>query len=242
MHAKPVALVTGANKGIGFEISRQLASRGYTVALGARDERKGAEAASRLRHVGLDSDSVRLDVADPRSIAALPAYFKERFGRLDVLVNNAGIANDWGLKPSATPVESIREVFETNFFGAIAVTQELLSLLRQAPAGRIVNLSSGLGSLTLLSDPNSPLYGTNALAYNASKTALNAFTLALAKELRETPIKVNSADPGWVRTDMGGPNAPGTAEQGADTPVWLATLPADGPTGGFFSSRRPIPW
>src|SRR5262249_12949713 len=159
-----------------------------------------------------------LDVTDPQSIATLPAFFKEHFGRLDVLVNNAGIANDWGLKPSATPVESIRDVFETNFVGAIAVTQELLPLLRKAPAGRIVNLSSGLGSLTLLSDPKSPLYGTNALAYNSSKTALNAFTLALAKELRETHIKVNSADPGWVRTDMGGPNAPGTVEQGAETP------------------------
>jgi NAD(P)-dependent dehydrogenase (short-subunit alcohol dehydrogenase family) len=242
MSGKPVALVTGANKGIGYEISRQLARKGYSVVIGARDEPKGAEAAARLRDEGLDARHVRLDVTDADTIAALPRYFADTFGRLDVLVNNAGIARDWGTPPSATPLANIRETFETNVFGAIAVTQALLPLLRQSLAGRVVNVSSGLGSLTLLSDPAYAQHGINVLSYNASKTALNAFTVALAKELKDTSVKVNSADPDWVRTDMGGPNATHSVTEGADTPVWLATLPADGPTGGYFNKRRPLPW
>ena len=242
MNRQPVALVTGANKGIGFEISRQLAKKGYTVVIGARDERKGAEAAAKLRDEGLDVRHVRLDVTDPATVAPLPKFLDETFGRLDVLVNNAGIALDWGQPPSAVPLDTIRETFDTNFFGPIALTQALLPLLRKSPAGRIVNVSSGLGSLTLLSDPKSAQHGVNVLGYDSSKTALNAFTVALAKELRDTPIKVNSADPDWVRTDMGGANATHSVEEGADTPVWLATLPADGPTGGYFNKRRPIPW
>jgi NAD(P)-dependent dehydrogenase (short-subunit alcohol dehydrogenase family) len=157
-------------------------------------------------------------------------------------VNNAAIIHDRRLLPSTTPLDTIREVFEPNFFGTVAATQTLLPLLRKSAAGRIVNLSSGLGSLTLHSDPRGPFDDWMVLGYSASKAALNMFTVQLARELRDTPIKVNAASPGWIKTDMGGPEAPGTPEQGADTPVWLATLPADGPSGGFFSERQPLPW
>jgi NAD(P)-dependent dehydrogenase (short-subunit alcohol dehydrogenase family) len=242
MPANRVALVTGANKGLGLEIARQLAAKGITVVLGARDEAKGSSAAESLRQQGLDAHHVRLDVTDPGTIAPLAGRLKEKFGRLDILVNNAAIAHPLDIPPSATPLKTIREVFDTNFFGVIAVTQALLPLLRQGPSGRIVNVSSGLGSLTRLSDPSWEFSGTNPLGYNASKTALNAFTVSLATELRDSPIKVNSADPDWVRTDMGGPNATHSVEEGADTPVWLATLPDDGPTGGFFHKRKPQPW
>jgi NAD(P)-dependent dehydrogenase (short-subunit alcohol dehydrogenase family) len=242
MHGKRVALVTGANKGIGFEISRALARQGHTVVIGARDEGRGAKAAGQLREEGLDVHHVRLDVTDAASVAALPPFFEQRFGRLDVLVNNAGVYLDTATPPSGLPLAALRDTFETNVFGVLAVTQALLPLLRRSDAGRIVNLSSTLGSLTVMSDPKGPMAGVNSLAYQASKSALNMLTVTLAKELRGTPIKVNAACPGWVKTDMGGPNAPGTAEQGADTPTWLATLPADGPTGGFFNSRKPVPW
>lgn len=242
MGANRVALVTGGNKGIGREIARQLAKQGIAVAIGSRDEARGAEAAAGLREGGGDVHHIRLDVTEPADIAALPGAIRERFGRLDILVNNAGIAHDAGLAPSQTPLAIVREVFEANVFGAIAVTQALLPLLKAGPAGRIVNLSSGLGSLSRMSDPSDPFYGMNPLGYNMSKTALNAFTVALAKELKGSRIKVNSADPDWVRTDMGGPGATHSVEEGADTPAWLATLPDDGPTGGFFHERRPVPW
>ncbi len=237
-----VALITGANKGIGLEIARQLGRQGVTVLIGARDEGRGREAAGGLRSPGIDAYHVSLDVTDVATIAPLPALIERQFGRLDILVNNAGVASGWDLPTSATPLAMVREVFETNFFGVIAVTQALLPLLRKSPAGRVVNVSSGMGSLTGMSDPGYEFYGLNPLGYNASKTALNAFTVALANELKGTRIKVNSADPGWVRTDMGGANASHSVEEGADTPVWLATLPEDGPTGGFFNSRQRMSW
>jgi NAD(P)-dependent dehydrogenase (short-subunit alcohol dehydrogenase family) len=212
------------------------------VVIGARDQTRGAEAAGRLRQEVLDVHHLRLDVTDPATIASLPETIERQVGRLDILVNNAGIALDRGVPPSQASLKIVREVYDTNFFGAIAVTQAVLPLLRRSPAGRIVNVSSGLGSLTRLSDPAYDYSGFNLLGYNTSKTALNAFTVSLAKELSETPIKVNSADPDWVRTDMGGAAATHSVEEGADTPVWLATLPADGPTGGFFHKRKPQPW
>lgn len=242
MGANRVALVTGGNKGIGREIARQLAKRGITVVIGSRDEARGADAAASLREEGADAHHVRLDVTKPGDVSALPGAIRERFGRLDILVNNAGIAHDMGIPPSQSSPDLIRGVFETNVVGPIAVAQALLPLLKESPAGRIVNLSSGLGSLARMSDPADPFYGLNLLPYNMSKTALNAFTVALAKELKETKIKVNSADPDWVRTDMGGPDATHSVEEGADTPVWLSTLPDDGPTGGFFHERKPVPW
>lgn len=239
---KQIALITGANKGLGFEIARQLGKRGITVVIGARDERKGQFAADRLKSEGIDAHGLIFDVIHTPSIERARDYVEREYGHLDILVNNAGIAHDMSLKPSEVPIETVRDVFETNFFGVLAVTDALLPLLRKSPAGRIVNMSSTLGSLTVHSDPTSPFYDVKPLGYNASKTALNAYTVHLAYELKGTSIKVNSACPGWVKTDMGGENAPGTVEEGADTPVWLATLPADGPTGGFFNSRQPVPW
>jgi NAD(P)-dependent dehydrogenase (short-subunit alcohol dehydrogenase family) len=237
-----VALITGANKGIGFEISRQLARQGITVVIGARNETRGAEAARRLRDEGLDAHYVRLDVTDASTIEPLPRSFEERFGRLDILVNNAGVLLDEGTSFSELEIEVLRQTFEPNFFGAFAVTKALLPLIRRSDAGRIVNVSSQLGSLADICNPDSDYAGFVSLAYPSSKVALNALTALLAKELRGSDVKVNSADPGWVQTDMGTAAAPLTPEEGADTPVWLATLPADGPSGGFFSSRQPMAW
>jgi len=205
---KKVALVTGANKGIGFEISRQLAQQEITVVIGARDETRGAEAATRLGEEGLDVHHVRLDVTDASTLEPLPRFFEERFGRLDILVNNAGILLDEGTPLSALDIEVLRQTFETNFFGAFAVAKALLPLIRRSEAGRIVNVSSLLGSLADIGHPDSAYAGFVSFAYPASKVALNALTVLLAKELRGTNVKVNSADPGWVRTDMGTAAAP----------------------------------
>lgn len=250
-----IALVTGANRGIGFEIARQLGRQGITVLLGARDEKRGAEAAARLRDEKIDARAVKLDVTDAASIRALVQLVDSTFGRLDILVNNAGAAFDWTpspTQPSQVDLDVGRKTFELNFFGPLAVTQALLPLIQRSPAGRIVNVSSSLGSLAVIGDPGSPLAGMVLPMYQASKTALNALSVLLAKELRGTSIKVNSACPGWVDTEAGVPdwlraamNGSGGSipvEQGADTPVWLATLPDDGPSGGFFNSRKQAPW
>jgi NAD(P)-dependent dehydrogenase (short-subunit alcohol dehydrogenase family) len=243
MHlTQKVALITGANRGIGLEIARQLGRQGATIIVGARDQARGYESAELLKSESIDAHPLILDVTHVPSVERARLYLDAEFGRLDILVNNAGIGHDMSLLPSGTPLDTIRDVFETNFFGVIALTQGLLPLLRKSEAGRIVNISSGLGSLTLGSDPAYPFYGIKPLGYNASKTALNAFTVALAHELRDTPIKLNSADPGWCRTDHLGRQPPHSAAEGADTAVWLATLPPDGPTGGFFSARQAIPW
>lgn len=239
---KKIALITGANKGIGYEIARQLGKLGYVVLVGSRDKKRGQAATDRLKAEGVDAHLQLLDVTHHPSIVRARDFIQNEYGHLDVLVNNAGIAHDKVLKPSEVPIDTIREVFEPNFFGVIAVTQALLPLLRKSGAGRIVNLSSSLGSLTTLSDPTAFEGDFRLLGYGASKTALNMFTVQLAHELRDTSVKVNSAHPGWIKTDMGGDEAPGTVEQGADTPVWLATLPPDGPTGGYFSERKPLPW
>jgi NAD(P)-dependent dehydrogenase (short-subunit alcohol dehydrogenase family) len=240
--SKKIAFVTGANKGLGFEISRQLGKLGATVLLGTRDKKRGLAAAEKLKIEGIHAHSLIIDVTHEPSIVRAAEFIQQEYGRLDILVNNAGIMEDPSLKPSSVPHDILRDVFDTNFFGAITVSQTLLPLLKKSAAGRIVNISSSLGSLTLQADPGGPFADMKVLGYNSSKTALNAFTVHLAFELRDTPIKVNSGCPGWVKTDIGGPNAPGTVEEGADTPVWLATLPPDGPTGGFFNSRKPVPW
>ena len=236
-----VAVVTGANKGIGLEIARQLAREGITVFLGARDESRGRAASEKLRAEGLDVRPLRLDVTDDPSVAAAAARVDKEAGRLDILVNNAGIAID-DAPPSRLSGDVLRRTYETNVFGVVRVTQALLPLLRGSDAGRIVNLSSGLGSLSLNSDPRSPYASVRYLAYNSSKSALNAITVQFAHELRETPIKVNAADPGYVATDMNRHQGVRTVEQGAATPVRLATLPPDGPTGGYFNDDGPVPW
>jgi NAD(P)-dependent dehydrogenase (short-subunit alcohol dehydrogenase family) len=241
MSERRVAVVTGANKGIGLEIARQLAREGIAVFLGARDEERGRAAAEKLRAEGLDASPLPLDVTDDASVAAAAARLERSPGRLDILVNNAGIAIDDG-PPSRVSLDVVRRTYETNVFGIVRVTQALLPLLRRSDAGRIVNLSSGLGSLALNTDPSYAYARVKALAYNSSKSAVNAITVQFAHELRETPIKVNAADPGYVATDMNRHQGVRSVEQGAATPVRLATLPADGPSGGYFNDDGPVPW
>jgi NAD(P)-dependent dehydrogenase (short-subunit alcohol dehydrogenase family) len=218
------------------------------VVIGSRDLAQGKNAVEKLRAAGVDAEVLEFDVTQAASHQAAYDYFSSRYGRLDILVNNAGIAG--GTFPGTGPEHSaadvpmalLRKVFETNFFAQVALTKTLLPLIRKSPAGRIVNLSSILGSLTLHADPGSPIYHAKSFAYDASKTALNAFTVHLAYELRDTKIKVNSAHPGWVKTDMGGPEAPMELSEGAKTSAALATLPEDGPTGGYFHMREKLPW
>ena len=237
MTQKTVALITGANRGIGLETARQLGQQGLVVVLGARDEAKGAAASAELRKQDIDAHAVKLDVTSKDDVDRLAAFFTEKFGRLDVLVNNAGVA-EWG----KDDVDSFRRTFETNLFGVVAVTYALLPLLRASPAGRIVNQSSVLGSLTSL-QKKPDMFGNFVIpAYTASKAALNGFTVALAHKTRGTALKVNSAHPGWVRTDLGGAKAPMDVVDGAKSAVRLATLPADGPTGQFFHLGDPLPW
>jgi NAD(P)-dependent dehydrogenase (short-subunit alcohol dehydrogenase family) len=246
-----VAFITGANKGIGLETARGLGKLGIAVLIGSRDLAKGRAAADRLRQEGIkEVEAVRFDVIKPEDHREIARHLEKNFGKLDILVNNAGVMLDHtdlegpdGPNTTSTVTQSVlRDTFETNFFAVVALTQALLPLIRKSPAGRVVNLSSILGSLTLHSDPESPIYRMKTFAYDASKTALNAFTVHLAHELRATPIKVNSAHPGWVKTDMGGPAAPLEVSEGGKTSIQLATLPDDGPSGGFFHLGKRVPW
>jgi NAD(P)-dependent dehydrogenase (short-subunit alcohol dehydrogenase family) len=235
--SKTVAFITGANKGIGLETARQLGQAGLTVVLGSRDEARGTAAVNALRGQGLDAHLAVVDVTNEFHVAKLPGYFREKHGRLDVLVNNAGVAM-W----SKDDLAEFRATFEANVFGVVSVTYALLPLLRESPAGRIVNLSSVLGSLATI-EKNPDMFGDMINpAYTASKAALNGFTVALANKLRATKIKVNSAHPGWVKTDLGGPQAPMDVTDGAKTAVRLATLPDNGPTGQFFHLNDRLPW
>jgi NAD(P)-dependent dehydrogenase (short-subunit alcohol dehydrogenase family) len=236
-----IALITGANKGIGLEIARQLGTQGITVLLGVRDENRGHEAAQKLQAEQIDAHAVQLDVTKQETIDTAASYIESEFGKLDILVNNAGIAID-NAPPSQLDIEVLRRTYDTNVFGVFAVTKAMLPLLRKSDTGRIVNMSSGLGSLTQNSDPNYEYAQVKVLAYNSSKTALNAMTIQFAQELKDTPIKVNSADPGYVATDINDYRGTRTVEQGATAAVRLATLPADGPTGGYFDENGIVPW
>ena len=226
-----VALVSGGNRGIGLEVCRQLAERGYTVVLGSRDEERGREAAEKL---GGDVHARQLDVTDAESVDRLASSIEEEFGRLDVLVNNAGISNDDGQSGVEADLDRVLEALEANLLGAWRLSEAAIPLMKRNGYGRIVNISSGLGALEDM--------GGGTPGYRVSKTALNALTRILSSELRGTGILVNSVCPGWVQTDMGGQNASRTVEEGADTPVWAATLQDNGPTGGFFRNQRPIAW
>ena len=239
-----IALITGANKGIGLETARQLGKLGVTILVGARDLAKGKEAASELKRAGVDARAIKLDVDKEADRVAAANSIEKEFGRLDILINNAAVMLDarTGNETSTTSANLLHETFETNFFAVVALTQTLLPLLRKSKAGRIVNLSSILASLTLHATKGSPIYDAKTFAYDTSKTALNSFTIHLAHELRGTKIKVNSANPGWVKTEMGGDGAVMEILDGAKTSVELATLLEDGPTGGFFHMGEALPW
>jgi NAD(P)-dependent dehydrogenase (short-subunit alcohol dehydrogenase family) len=249
MPEKPVALVTGANKGIGLQIAKDLAGHGFTVLVGSRNIKNGEAAA---KSVGPDARALQLDVTNQASIAAAAERIRKEFGRLDVLVNNAGISHAGkpgrslqemvkSGRPSVASLEEVRAVFETNVFGVIAVTQAMLPLLREAPAARIVNVSSSTGSLAMNSDPANPrraMFG----AYSWSKTALNAITIAFASDLESAGIKVNAACPGFTATDLNNFEGTRTVQQAAREPVRLALLDATGPTGTYSNDDGPVPW
>jgi len=240
-----VAFITGGNRGIGLETARQLAQTGVEVVIGSRDLRKGEAEAAKLRGDGLKVNAIEFDISKQADYKKAYNYFDKKYGKLDILINNAGVSKEGfsnPMTPSTVPPAVLRETFETNFFGLVELTQTLLPLIKKAPEGRIVNLSSILGSLTLHATPGSPIYDFKVLAYNSSKTALNQFTVHLAHELRGTKIKVNSAHPGWVKTEMGTDAAPMEIPDGAKTSVQLATLPANGPTGGYFHMGESLPW
>lgn len=239
MSESKIVLISGANKGLGLETAKQLIAKGYEVYIGARREAEGQAAAAKL---GPKAHYIHLDMTNPDTFIAAAQKIEQLHGRLDVLVNNAGIGPDNGMKPSETPLELIRDSFNTNVFGLVELTQRMMPLLRKSAAGRIVNLSSILGSLAINSDPKAEIGDWRSFGYNGSKAAVNMFTATLAFELRDTKIKVNSAHPGWVKTDLGGEAAPLDVSEGAETSVWLATLPDDGPTGGFFFKQDRLPW
>ncbi len=239
---KRVALVTGANRGIGFEIARKLAARDIIVLIGARNQENGVKAQKQLRRNEPDVHFILLDVTHAMSIQAAIGRIKDDFGRLDILVNNAGIMIDSETSIMELDGTIFQNTLETNVLGPLLLSQACLPIMKANHYGRIVNMSSTLGSLTDIASPDSPHAKVQAPAYRLSKTILNGITVLLASEMRGTNILVNSVCPGWVRTDMGGAQAPLTPEQGADTAVWLATLPDGGPSGGFFRERQPIPW
>ena len=237
-----IALVTGANKGIGYEIARQLAGSGVSVLLGARDAGRGQAAADDLAGQGLDVSFIRIDVCDAGSIAAAAAEIDARRGRLDILVNNAGIADYTDGAPGKASLDAVRSELETNFIGALAVTQAMLPLLRKAGAGRIVNMTSSLGSLTLNGDPSWPFYGVRLIGYNASKAALNMLTVQLNAELSDTGITAVSACPGLVATDLSGHRGDRTPPQAAASPVRMALLQGHDLKGICQSEQGAIPW
>jgi NAD(P)-dependent dehydrogenase (short-subunit alcohol dehydrogenase family) len=250
MHNKSVALVTGANQGIGLQIAKDLVAHGFTVLVGSRNIERGEAVA---KEIGKDARAIQLDVTDQASIAAAAERIRTELGRLDVLVNNAAIAHagkpDASFeemlaagRPSVASLAEVRAVFETNVFGVIAVTQAMLPLLRESPAGRIVNVSSGMGSLTRQTDPSNPYRSIQSVTYSPSKTALNAITVAFANELETTRIKVNAACPGFTATNLNKFQGTRTVEEGAREPVRLALLDANGPTGTYSNDDGPLPW
>ena len=229
-----VSLVTGANRGIGLEVARQLAMQGFTTILCARDVQKGKKAASLLQQSGLAVIPVQLDVTEQRSIDDARQIVEERFGKLDVLVNNAAILYDSWQRAENANLDTVIKAFDTNTLGAWRICQSFIPLLRKSGHARIVNVSSESGSLAVM--------GGGTPAYSVSKVALNALTRMLADELQGSRILINSVCPGWVATDMGGADAPRTVEEGAASVMWAATLPDDGPTGGFFRDGKQLPW
>lgn len=239
---KKIALVTGANKGIGLEIAKQLAEAGVTVIMGARDVARGEAAAKGLSQAGLAAEAIELDLNRGEIIAAAAASISARYGRLDILVNNAGIVDAEDGPPSVATVGAARRLMETNFLGTLAVTRAMLPHLRKSSAGRIVNLATTLGSLSVNGDPTSPYYEARLIGYNASKAALNMLTVQLAAELKGTSIVVNSVAPGYVKTDLTGGNGYMTPEEGARLPVEYALLGDNAVSGRFVAPDGPVAW
>ena len=241
---KTIALITGANRGIGLETARQLGKKGVTILAAARELSRSEAAVAELKKEGIDARPIKLDVDNPADYKAAADKIEKEFGVLDILINNAGIMLDGrkGNETSTTSPEILKKTFNTNFFAVVALTQTLLPLLKKSKAGRIVNLSSILGSNTLHATKGSFIYDAKTFAYDASKVALNSFTIHLAHELQGTNIKVNSAHPGWVKTEMGGEGAMLEIEDGAKTSVALATLPDEGPTGAYIHLGESLPW
>jgi len=237
-----IVLVTGANKGIGLEVARQLGKAGHHVLLGARDEARGRAAAKTLQDEGIAVRFVTIDLSDSASLKAVAADIEANEGRIDILVNNAGVAIQGDGLPGSTGLDVVRRTFETNFFGTVAVTQALLPLVKKSSAGRIVNVSSGLGSIALNADPNWDYAAVKLIGYNGSKAALNLFTVLLAAELKDTGIKVNAVNPGYTATDLNGNSGHQSIEEGAAETVRMAQIPDDGPTGGFTSTEGVEPW
>jgi NAD(P)-dependent dehydrogenase (short-subunit alcohol dehydrogenase family) len=240
-----IALIAGANKGIGLEAARQLAQKGIHVLIGARDAAKGQAAAQMLQAEGYKADFIHLEVSNEASVKQAAQIVGDRYGKLDILINNAGINPEYpqGIFTfEQMSLELLMEIYQTNVFGPFMTIREFLPLLRKSEAGRIVNTSSSAGSLTDQSNSESPYYAVNTSGYNSSKTSLNALTVQLAKQLTGTNIKINSACPGWVQTDMGSAAAPRTVQEGARIVIQLATLPNDGPNGGFFNEDGAIGW
>lgn len=240
-----IAFITGANRGIGFETSKKLAESGIKVILGSRDLNKGEEAQKKLSSLDIDADLVQYDAFDDEAPQKVYDFISGKYRKLDILINNAGVLLTGNLfvKNSSTISEKdLKDTFQTNFFSVISLTQKLLPLIKKSSAGRIVNVSTILSSLTLHSAKDSPITPAKELAYNASKTALNAFTVHLANELKDTNIKVNSGHPGWVKTELGGPNAPVEVEDSYKTSLKLATLDDDGPSGQLFDENDTLPW
>jgi NAD(P)-dependent dehydrogenase (short-subunit alcohol dehydrogenase family) len=243
-----IAVITGANRGLGFATARRLGQSGVKVIVGARSRANGEEAVDRLRREGLDCEPLHIDVDSPASVREAAQLVQQEHGRIDILVNNAGILPEATASDVDRPLDLrlLRETFETNVFGTISVTNEFLPLLRRSASGRIVNVSSTMGSLADQTDPSSPYYGLLVPAYQMSKAALNGFTIALSKALMDTTIKVNSVCPGWVQTDLGGPEnraaAPTTADEAAQIVVDMASIPDDGPTGQFVDRQGTVAW
>ena len=237
-----IALVTGANKGIGLEVARQLGKAGHHVLLGARDEARGRAAAKTLQDEGIDVRFVTIDLSDTASLSAAAADIEANEGHIDILVNNAGVAIQGDGLPGSTDLDVVRRTFETNFFGTVAVTQALLPLVKKSSAGRIVNVSSGLGSIALNADPNWDYAAVKLIGYNGSKAALNMFTVLLAADLKDTGIKVNAVNPGYTATDLNGNSGHQSIEEGAAETVRMAQIPDDGPTGRFTSTEGVEPW
>ena len=240
-----VAFITGANRGIGLETSKQLAHTGIKVILGSRDLKKGKKAIDELLSINIEADLIQYDAFDLGAPEKIYDYISEKYKKLDILINNAGVlltGNLFVTNSSTVSEKALKDTFQTNLFSVISLTQKLLPLIKKSDAGRIVNVSTILSSLTLHSSKDSPIAPAKEFAYNASKTALNAYTIHLAQELKDTKIKVNSGHPGWVKTELGGPNAPMEIKDSYKTSLRLATLSDDGPSGGLFHEDDTIPW